>query len=71
MVLNEFKDEIGRLCEVNGINKARLAANMGMTRQALNKYLDDAGVTKGLVKITEALGYDIEVQYVKRRPTKK
>lgn len=66
MVLNDFKEDVKRLCLERGTTQARLGADMGLTRQVIDKRAKNATVTKGLIEICEELGYDIEVRYVKR-----
>lgn len=66
MVLNDFKEDIRRLCEAEEISQSELGVRMGLSRQVIDKRGKHAGMTEGFTEMLEALGYDIEVRYVKR-----
>ena len=67
MVINNFKEDIENLCAEEATNKAKLAETLGMTRQAVYKKLIRTCVSKSFVEICEALGYDIEVRYIRQK----
>lgn len=63
MLLNDIQDDLARICAHKGMSKSRLASQMGVTRQALCGY---RSVTPVYISLMERLGYDIEINYVKR-----
>lgn len=66
MVLNDFKEDLLWMCENKKTNRAKVAEEMGMTKWALYKKVTRSCVSASFVKICEALGYDVEVRYIKR-----
>ena len=66
MVLNDFKEDLKRICAQQGLTQSELGAKMGLTRQVIDKRAKYAGITRGYTEMLEALGYDIELRYVKR-----
>ena len=59
---------VNHLCIENKTTKAELAENIGTTASYVNRVIKkpDKVVNNTYVKMTEALGYDIELSYVKR-----
>jgi len=66
MVITDMKKEANKLFIEEGVTKVSLAEKMGVPQQYISKYLDHCDIPKKFVEMVEALGYDIEVKYVKR-----
>ena len=68
MVKNNFEKEIKIKCLEEGMNQEQVAAKIGTTAQYVNRVIKkkDGFVNNTFVQIMEALGYDIELTYVKR-----
>lgn len=65
MVINDFEKDAERLVEESGLQKIDICRKMGVTRSAYYDYIKDAKVTEKYVVLAEAMGYDIEVEYIK------
>lgn len=72
MVRNNFEKEIKIKCLEEDMNQEQIAAKIGTTAQYVNRVIKkkDGLVNKTFVQIMEALGYDIELTYVKREESK-
>ncbi len=66
MLLNDFKEDLLWMCDNRKTNRAKVAEELGMTRWALYKKVSRPCVAESFVKICEALGYDVEVRYIRR-----
>lgn len=66
MLINEVRYDIAELCAKEKTSKAEVARSLGITRQSLNTNLNANVVTKAFLATCEALGYDVEIKYVKR-----
>lgn len=68
MVLNNVEKDIKIKCLENDITQVGLAEKIGTTGQYVNRVIkkNEAILNKTFVEIMEALGYDIELIYVKR-----
>lgn len=68
MVKNNFEKEIKIKCLEEGMNQEQVAAKIGTTAQYVNRVIKkkDGFINNTFVQIMEALGYDIELTYVKR-----
>ena len=68
MLKNNIEVDVKVKCIENGTNQARIAETIGTTGQYVNRIIkkQDSVVNKTFVHILEALGYDIELTYVKR-----
>lgn len=68
MIKNNIEVDVKVKCIENGTNQARIAETIGTTGQYVNRIIkkQDSVVNKTFVHILEALGYDIELTYVKR-----
>jgi plasmid maintenance system antidote protein VapI len=68
MVKNNIEVDVKVKCIENGTTQARLAEDIGITRSYVNRVIKkpDGVVNNTFVKMMEALGYDIELTYVKR-----
>ena len=55
-------------CIENGTTQAQLSQNIGITKSYVNRIIKkpEGVVNKTFVQMMEALGYDIELTYVKR-----
>ena len=68
MIKNNIEVDVKVKCIENGLTQAQLAEEIGTTGQYVNRIIkkQDGVVNKTFVQILEALGYDIELTYVKR-----
>lgn len=66
MIKNNIEVDVKVKCIENGTTQARIA--VGTTGQYVNRFIkkQDSVVNKTFVQMLEALGYDIELTYVKR-----
>ena len=64
----QFAEKIIRLRKKKGYTQAQLAETIGTTGQYVNRIIKkkDGVINKTFVQMLEALGYDIELTYVKR-----
>lgn len=68
MVRNNIEVDIKTKCIEQGKTQAKLAEEIDTTRAYVNRVIkrSDSVVNNTFVKMMEALGYDIELHYVKR-----
>ena len=68
MVKNNIELDVKVKCIENGTTQAQIAKDIGITRSYVNRVIKkpDGVVNNTYVKMMEALGYDIELTYVKR-----
>lgn len=68
MVLNNIEIETKVKCLEAGITQEQLGAKVGTTGQYINRVIKkkDGLVNKTFVSMMEALGYDIQLTYVKK-----
>lgn len=68
MIKNNIEVDVKVKCIENEITQAQLAEKIGTTSQYVNRIIkkQDGVVNKIYVQMIEALGYDIELTYVKR-----
>ena len=68
MVLNNIEIETKVKCLEAGITQEQLGVKVGTTGQYVNRIIKkkDGLVNKTFVEMMQALGYDIEMTYVKR-----
>lgn len=68
MIKNNIEVDVKVKCIENGTTQARIAETIGTTGQYVNRIIkkQDGIVNKIFVQMIEALGYDIELTYVKR-----
>ena len=68
MLKNNIEVDVKVKCIEDGVTQAQLAEKIGTTGQYVNRIIkkQDGVVNKTFVQMLEALGYDIELTYVKR-----
>ena len=68
MIKNNIEVDVKVKCIENGLTQAQLAETIGTTGQHVTRVIEkqDGDVNKTFVQMLEALGYDIELTYVKR-----
>ena len=68
MVRNNLEIDIKVKCMEEGMTQAQLAEKIGTTSPYVNRIIKkgDTVINKTFVNMVEALGYDIEIKYVKR-----
>lgn len=68
MVLNNIELDVKVKCIESGETQQTIAEEIGTTGQYVNRIVKkkDGLVNKTFVNIMEALGYDIEMTYIKR-----
>ena len=69
MIKNNIKVDVKVKCIEAGKTQAQLGEAVGTTGQYVNRIIkkQDGVVNKTFVQMMEALGYDIELTYVKRK----
>ena len=68
MIKNNIEVDVKVKCIENGMTQAQLAEEIETTGQYVNRIIKkkDGVVNKTFVQVLEALGYDIELTYIKR-----
>lgn len=67
MIKTDIQKEIKKLCIDENTTLTELSERCGTSKQYTSRLLGKTGlVNPMLVKLAEALGYDIEVKFVKR-----
>lgn len=68
MVKNNIEIDIKVMCIKAGTTQANIARDIGTTPSYVNRVIrqKETIINKTYVNIVEALGYDIELSYVKR-----
>lgn len=68
MVINNIEKDIKIKCLENDITQQGLAEKIGTSGQYVNRIIkkNDGVINKTFVQMIEGLGYDIEINYVKR-----
>jgi len=68
MIKNNIELDVKIKCIESGITQAQLAEKVGTSSPYVNRIIkkQDGVVNKTFVQMLEALGYDIELTYVKR-----
>ena len=68
MVKNNIEVDVKVKCIENDMTQAKLAEKIDTTKAYVNRVIKkkDGVVNNTFVQIMEALGYDIEITYVKR-----
>ena len=68
MVRNNIEVDVKVKCIEQGKTQAKLAEEIDTTKTYVNRVIkkNDSVVNNTFVKMMEALGYDIELHYVKR-----
>lgn len=68
MIKNNIELDVKIKCIENSITQAQLAEEVGTSSPYVNRIIkkQDGVVNKTFVQMLEALGYDIELTYVKR-----
>lgn len=68
MIKNNIELDVKVKCIENGITQAQVAEKVGTSDPYVNRIIkkQDGVVNKTFVQMLEALGYDIELTYVKR-----
>ena len=68
MLINNVEIDVKVKCLESGITQDQLATQIGTTGQYVNRVIKkkDGYINKTLVQMLEALGYDIELIYVRR-----
>ena len=69
MIKNDIEVDVKVKCIENGTIQKQIAETIGTTGQYVNRIIkkQDGVVNKTFVQILEALEYDIELTYVKRK----
>ena len=69
MVKNNIELDVKVKCIEQGKTQAQVAKEIDTTRAYVNRVIkrNDSVVNNTFVKMMEALGYDIELHYVKRK----
>ena len=69
MIKNNIEVDVKVKCIETGFTQAQLADIIGTTGQYVNRIIkkQDGVVSKTFVQMLEALGYDIELTYVKKK----
>ncbi|GAB6159981.1 MAG: helix-turn-helix transcriptional regulator [Eubacterium sp.] len=72
MVRNNIEVDVKVKCIEQGMTQAKLADEIDTTKTYVNRVIkkNESVVNNTFVKMMEALGYDIELHYVKRDDSK-
>lgn len=70
MIKNNIEVDVKIKCIESGKTQVQLGEEIGTTGQYVNRIIKkpDGVVNKTFISMMEALGYDIELTYVKRKP---
>lgn len=70
MVKNNVEIDIKTMCIESGITQAKLANILSITPAYVNRVIrqKETVVNRTFTRLIEALGYDIQITYVKRAP---
>lgn len=70
MIKNNIEVDVKIKCIEAGKTQTQLGEGIGTTGQYVNRIIKkpDGVVNKSFISMMEALGYDIELTYVKRNP---
>ena len=72
MLKSDVKKDIRKLLIDEDMTQAEMAVKAGTSAQYANRLLNSKDVVNGMfVKLVEAMGYDIEIRYVKREANDK
>jgi len=66
MVKNCFPADLVGICKRDKKTQQQIGEELGISRASVNMRVKGNVVSKGFVEIMEALGYDVEIHYVKR-----
>lgn len=67
MIKTNIQNEVKKLCIDENTTLTDLAESCGTSKQYVSRLLSKTGLVNAmLVKLIEALGYDIEIKFVKR-----
>ena len=67
MLLTNVEKEIRGIMRVEGISQSEVARRRGVTRQTVNDSLSRPVLVKGFIETMEAMGYDVEIEFVRRK----
>lgn len=69
MVKNNLELDVKVKCIENNVTQTQLAETIGTTKSYVNRVIkkQDGVVNNTFVQLIEALGYDIELTYVKKQ----
>ena len=72
MVKNNLELDVKVKCIENNVTQTQLAETIGTTKSYVNRVIkkQDGVVNNTFVQLIEALGYDIELTYVKKGATR-
>lgn len=63
---NNYCEDLSMLCESRGMTKIEAERKFGLYPKAMFKYSENAGFSKGLMKLLNELGYGVELEYVSK-----
>lgn len=67
MITTDIQKEIKKLCIDEGTTLTEMAENIGTSKQYMSRMLGKGTLVNAkLVEALEAMGYDIEIQFIKR-----
>ena len=67
MLLTDIEKEIYGALKAEGLTQSEIARRRGVTRQTVNDAIKRTPIVKGFVEMMEAIGYDIEIEFVRRK----
>lgn len=69
MVITNWQKEIDGIVRAEGLTWSRVGEAAGMTRQGAYAITHSTEhiIPKSVVKVLESLGYDIEIEFVRRK----
>ena len=67
-IINDFKKDFKRILLEDNIKQVDIATKTGKPTSYINTVPLGEVIKKGFVSTYEAMGYDIEIHYIKREP---
>jgi hypothetical protein len=67
MLKTNVKNEVKKICIDEGISLTELAGKIDTSKQYMSRQLGKSTIVNGkLIEAFEAIGYDVEIKFVKR-----
>ena len=66
MVLTNTEKEIKGILRSEGLTQSEIALRRGVTKQTISEAIKRPAIVKGYAEMLEAMGYDIEINFIRR-----
>lgn len=67
MLLTDTEKEINAILRAEGLTQSDVARMRGIARQSVHDAIKRPAVLKSFVEMMEAIGYDIEIEFVRKK----